>query len=252
MQEMQNSSQEKVNNIHISFDDFEISEESFKPVTKGLGFHQDQKKSSYFKASQVQKSEPVARNTSAQSILNPLSNKNQVQAKTQAPKGLEAFYGNLDNEVPPPIQMKKETIDSKSVKIEEGNVGDTNIFLQFCAYIVDLGLILTSVLAMITLLIFISGLDAQGFLNVVGLNDAIKFGLSFFSIFFILYFTILDLNNSPGKIIFGLKLVRLDKKSPTVYNTFMRSFICLISFFALGLPTILDFQGRLSDTKVIK
>jgi uncharacterized RDD family membrane protein YckC len=252
MQEVQNSSPEKVNDIHLSFDDFEISEDSFKPVTKGLGFHHDQKKSSYFKNQSTPKSEVTNKTMTVQGVLNPLSTKNQNQAKNQAPKGLEAFYSNLDAEVPPPIQMKPETTDSLKLKVSETKKSEANIALQFLAYLIDVGLILTSVLAMVTLLIYISGLNAQSFLNVVGVNDALKFGASFFSIFYVLYFTILDLNSSPGKIIFGLKLMRLDGKAPSVYNTFMRSFICLISFFALGLPMLLDFQGRLSDTKVVK
>jgi uncharacterized RDD family membrane protein YckC len=62
---------------------------------------------------------------------------------------------------------------------------------------------------------------------------------------------VLDLTGSPGKTIMGIRLLKLDNKEVTVKNTFTRSAVSLLSFIALFLPMVIDFQGRLSDTKTV-
>ena len=67
-----------------------------------------------------------------------------------------------------------------------------------------------------------------------------------------MYFSILDLSNSPGKTILGIRLVKSDDTQVSAKQTFTRALITLLSGVALFLPTLLDFQGRLSETKVVK
>ena len=88
--------------------------------------------------------------------------------------------------------------------------------------------------------------------RLISTQDLIVFTSSIFSIYYLLYFTILDLSTSPGKTIMGIRLLRTDNKNVAVKNTFIRALISLVSSVALFLPMLLDFQGRLSDTKVVK
>ena len=50
----------------------------------------------------------------------------------------------------------------------------------------------------------------------------------------------------------GIRLLRTNDKNVEVKHTFTRALISLLSFVALFLPMVIDFQGRLSDTKVVK
>ena len=88
--------------------------------------------------------------------------------------------------------------------------------------------------------------------RIISNQDLIAFTASIFSIYYLLYFTILDLSASPGKTILGLRLIKTDNTSVSVKHTFTRALISLFSSIALFLPMLLDFQGRLSDTKVVK
>ncbi len=72
--------------------------------------------------------------------------------------------------------------------------------------------------------------------------------------FYLFYFTILDRegNKTFGKKIFSLKLQSKFKSNIDLVQSFSRAFISMISFLAFGLPFILDFQGKLTDTLVVK
>jgi len=50
----------------------------------------------------------------------------------------------------------------------------------------------------------------------------------------------------------GIRLLKTDNTNVSVKNTFTRALVSLLSVVALFLPMLLDFQGRLSDTKVVK
>ena len=229
--------------ISLSFDDFELNAESFKPVTKGLGFHQEQKKVS-FKPSIQHKIEK----TNPQAPLHNLLRTNENKIKNQAPSGLEAFYGVK----PAPIQEKmlpeKETILSKPTKVFK----DAAQSDQFIAWIIDIFLIASSVVLTGTLLVLVSGISFNVMIKLVTEQDLILFGSSLFGIYYILYFTILELSTTPGKIIMNLQLVNTDQGPLKIKHTFTRAFVSLLSLLVFCLPMVLDFQGRLSDTKIVK
>jgi hypothetical protein len=78
------------------------------------------------------------------------------------------------------------------------------------------------------------------------------FGASSFSIFYLSYFSILDLQSTPGKSLLNLHLLRENNKEVSLRDSFFRSVITLLSFVTLGLPCLIDFQGKLTDTKVVE
>ena len=251
------SSHKKASPILVNLDEFNISEDSFKPMTKGLGFHQDQKKSSFKPAPKETKVFGSARTQPAASVV--LSSMVGGQAAKfsaqHIPTGLEAFYGAKGN--PGNQESSQKNLETKldlhsevsEYKISTKTASGT---AQFLAWTIDLLVIASFVTVTAVLLVLVSGIQFQMFLRLVSTQDLIIFNSAIFSIYYLLYFTILDLGASPGKTIMGIRLVRADNKNVEVKNTFTRALVSLFSSVALFLPMLLDFQGRLSDTKVVK
>ena len=245
--------------ILVNLDEFNISEDSFKPMSKGLGFHQDQKRSSFTPIPKEVKPFGSARTQpKASTILSSLSGSQASKASAkQMPSGLEAFYGvkgNPGNQ----IQINSQTNLEMNFEIqEESKVAKTSFHSaslgsQFFAWIIDLLVVASFVAVTGVLLVFASGIKFQMLVKIISTQDLVVFTAAIFSIYYLLYFTILDLSASPGKTIMGIRLLRADNKNVTVKNTFTRALVSLFSSIALFLPMLLDFQGRLSDTKLVK
>lgn len=256
--EQQTSSFDKSKHSPIiaNFDDFSINEDSFKPVTKGLGFHPDQKRQTSFKASPKEMTNfktqlATSAKPSAHKLLNDLSNTNKQTTSKVVPSGLEAFYGAQTNSMLTSSEVS-QVLDSKIFEENEVKIVTANSIPQFIAWTIDLSLVLSFAAITTTLLILVSGMSFQAFLSVIPVTDLVTFASVLFSIYYLMYFTVLDLSATPGKTIMGLRLLRSDNKNVSVKNTFSRSIVSLLSFIALFLPMVIDFQGRLSDTKVVQ
>lgn len=235
--------------IQVTLDDFNISEESFKPMTKGLGFHQEQKKASFKPAAKEIKN--LNKEIKAVSLLGPLSKENVAAATKIMPSGLEAFYSakaapSVQNSLENDFDLKVEEKETKT------NVKIAPASLQFFAWAVDVLVVLSFVAVTGALLVLASGIQMDMLIKIIATRDLVLFGSAIFSIYYLLYFTIMDLSASPGKTIFGLRVLKTDNSNVSVKNTFTRAVISLCSSVALFLPMLLDFQGRLSDTKVVK
>ena len=242
--------------IQIDLDEFQISEETFKPMTKGLGFHQETKKSSFKPAPKEVKTFAKAKTTMAPSLAKfqhataPLENTKTGQG--HVPSGLEAFYNKSPLKIEEgDLQLSEiSSIDKKETKHNELKLASP--LIQLIAWIVDILVISSFVILTGVLLILASGIEFNMYSRLISNQDLLIFTSAIFSIYYVLYFTILDLTSSPGKTIFGLRLVKSDFGELSVKNTFIRSIVALFSGVALFLPLLLDFQGRLSDTKVVK
>lgn len=240
------STQKPTQPIQVNLDEFNLDEDSFKPMTKGLGFHHEQKKTSFKVAPKENKTFASAK---TQPMLNSLSAKNTKAIATQhIPSGLEAFYGTQVQTRPAEFFeiATDEKFETKQKTVEASSL------LQFGAWIIDLLVIASFEIITGALLILASGIEFKVLARLVSTQDLIAFSVAIFSIYYLLYFTILDLSASPGKTLFGIRLIKSDKGNVAVKNTFTRSLVSLLSVVALFLPMLLDFQGRLSDTKLVK
>jgi uncharacterized RDD family membrane protein YckC len=123
---------------------------------------------------------------------------------------------------------------------------------QFFAWVIDVLVIASFVALTEALLVLASGIELRMYSRLISSNDLAIFSAAIFSIYYLLYFTILDLSASPGKTVFGIRLAKANGREVSVKHTFLRALISLVSGVALFLPMLLDFQGRLSDTKVVK
>lgn len=245
-------------NIPDFIDDFNIDETSFKPVTKGLGFHQEVKQKQFtpanVMATKLQNETTKTKNV-AKYIASSIDDKKRGDTQTQAisNKGaLAAFYGNtavLEN-----IEVKDNENLKASVFKSEATAKrlEASSYAQFIAYMIDVLLVLSFTIATIAALVLVSRIDYAILLKAISIQDQVIFGSSLFIIYYLLYFTVLDMNASPGKAVMNIRLYTANGKNVGTKHTFMRALITLLSVAALTLPTLLDFQGRLSGSKVFK
>ena len=107
--------------IQINLDEFNICEDSFKPMTKGLGFHQEQKRTTFKPAPKEVKAFGVARSQpKASVVLSTLAGSQaSIAASQHMPSGLEAFYGAKGN---PGNQINNQNITDKKIEINEVKV----------------------------------------------------------------------------------------------------------------------------------
>ena len=236
--------------IKIELDEFQISEDTFKPMTKGLGFHQDTKRTSFTPAPKEFKTFSSAK-SSVNSSLTPIGQVSKKNGVGHLPSGLEAFYGTA------PAAAEASNLFERPVKEEIKSTKTATLksapqALQFLAWTIDLLVIASFVALTGALLVFASGIEFSMYSKLISPQDLAMFTTAIFAIYYLLYFTILDLSATPGKTIFTIRLVKADGGDVSVKHTFTRAMISLFSGVALFLPMLLDFQGRLSDTKVVK
>ena len=244
--------------IKIDLDEFNISEDTFKPMTKGLGFHQDTKRPSFKPAPKEVRAFGSTKSTVNQtlnSIPNSIGAPKSPRAADQIPSGLEAFYGtkptsitDSQNLFEKPIHSNTEIKQEKILSVKKAAPQT----LQLLAWIIDILVIASFVALTGALLVFASGIEFTMYSRLISPKDLGIFTATIFSIYYLLYFTILELSATPGKTIFGIRLVTTSGREVSVKHTFTRALISLFSGVALFLPMLLDFQGRLSDTKVVK
>lgn len=244
--------------IKIDLDEFQISEDTFKPMTKGLGFHQDTKRPSFKPAPKEVKafgSAKSAVNQTLSSIPTSIGAPKSTPSANQMPSGLEAFYGakpvaetDTQNLFEKPLHEKTEIKKEKAISTKKAAPQTA----QFFAWVIDILVIASFVALTGALLVFASGIEFTMYSRLISPKDLGIFATAIFSIYYLLYFTILELSATPGKTIFGIRLVTTSGHEVSVKHTFARALISLVSGVALFLPMLLDFQGRLSDTRVVK
>lgn len=207
----------------------ELDKIEFKAITDGLGFHQNREAG------------VGPRNLPLKSSI-----KRTERTQWQNPgKGeLAAFYNPTANTASAKVQAPIAPVILPEAKME----------IRFAAWLMDFGIILCSFMALLTVLFFFSGLSLSQLESALKLNEFLVYLPLVFSFFYILYFTILDATNkgSFGKSFFGLKLVLEDgNKTPNISVALLRSLVTLSSIIFLGLPTLLDFQDHLGNSKVV-
>jgi uncharacterized RDD family membrane protein YckC len=241
--------------IKVDLDEFQINEDTFKPMTRGLGFHQDTKRPSFKPAPKEVKAFGSAKapvKTSLNSIPTSLTQSKAPAQASHLPSGLEAFYGAKPVVPETPNNLFEKTINEEVKKEKIIAVTNAPQASQFFAWVIDILVIASFVVLTGALLVFASGIEFNMYSRLISNQDLAIFTAAIFSIYYVLYFTILDLSATPGKTIFGIRLVTASGREVSVKHTFGRAIISLLSGIALFLPMLLDFQGRLSDTKVVK
>ena len=242
----------EVPEIKFNIDEFDLENYEFKPLNKGLGFHHSQKEAK--EASKVLRKErpkvstPIRKPLVSKQpeTLRPLpttaidSNSAKISEKNFQ-SGLELFYENESKAPAKEVELPKET---KTI-----NMTKAGMMSSFAAWLVDVMIICTVSLITFSAFALIAGAPFE-------LKAFLKFGRTFlpallvmFSLFFLLYFSVLELGQTFGAQVFGIKVLDQKNKSIGIKKTLLRSFISLISIPLVGFPILMDFHGKLTDTE---
>ncbi len=222
------------------FDDFDDFD--FKPVTKGLGFHHNEKKDAkkYNRVSGLERT--VERKRSAA----PSTPNDHSTAISK--NDLSSFYGDSTPKVEARIEVS--ALNEK----EQSKVSRTNsasMISRLLAWSIDF--VIVSLLLAVTLAGFflLLGVELSQLSKMVGPFDYAIFGGIFFSVFYLSYFSVLDLNGTIGKNIFGI-VVKSEDGRITLGQSLVRSIITLFSVLFIFFPTLIDLQGKMTRTKVVR
>jgi len=217
-------------NVMLTSDDIDFD---FKPITSGLGFHQN-------KTTEIKPTfhESQSLNMNSMPMPAPMARKeNQIYQNE-----LSAFYGRETQTVEPVVAVKKEKIFRLATKSQ-----------RVLAYVLDLGLILSSVALVLTIM---SRLIEKDLIDVWTTypNEITPLVLILFTGFYMMYFSIFEktFQSTLGKNLLGITVVDLDNKNQSFIMLVFRSFISLMNFVSLGLFSYFDLQNKVSNSKVVK
>lgn len=212
-------------------EEFNLEDVNFRPLTKGLGFHQKE----------------------VHKALNPL----KVKVKDEFYKDhnfsikqkshLSSFYQSL----PVTQELQNDPIQEEKIFGKESEQKRYHLHQSF-SFLIDLILIFGLLSTTFLCFFYFSPLDIQRAIDVMSSSTFCFSFLILFSIYYVIYFSFLDILGTPGKLCFGLKVVETNREILTLKHTFLRSIITLSSFLVAFLPLIMDFHGKLSDSKVVK
>lgn len=228
-------SSEKPIKVKFDLDEMDIEEFDFKPVTKGLGFHhKETERASAPRISRPSSSLPIQEKIIAQKITRPTQ-----QFISQAE--LSGLYTAKPTATP----------EVSSLPLSVESVQASN-FARSMAFLVDSSIIISTMGLIFWIASYSLGLQidiVKEFQNVTELSIV---SLLLCSLMFVFYFSILDLGQSPGKSLFNISVQSEKDEDLKISQTFLRSIVTLFSMYMLFLPLILDFQNKLSETKVVK
>ena len=220
----------KKTNVILANDDIDFD---FKPITSGLGFHQN--KTTEIKPT-FQESQSLHMNSMPMPA--PMARKeNQIYQNE-----LSAFYGRETKTAEPVVAFKKEKIFRLATKSQ-----------RVLAYVLDLGLILSSVALVLTIM---SRLIEKDLIEVWATypNEITPLVLILFTGFYMMYFSIFEktIQSTLGKNLLGITVVDLDNKNQSFIMLVFRTFVSLMNFVSLGLFSYFDLQNKVSNSKVVK
>ena len=233
----------------------------FTALTQGLGFHQDDK-NKVINVESPKTAKPSIKSTTLynQNVslkkeldqfdrgdLSPLYNSAGTNKTETHPLFSHTKFDTLKTNL-------KETVIENNLKEEEPKTL-AKIQDQLLAWFIDL-VVITSMLALAICITFATlGIyDLETVSKVFTLAEAATYIAPFFVFFYLFYFTILDRegNSTLGKKILRIRIVSKFDEHLGLTQSFLRAAITLLSSLALGLPLVMDFQGKLTDSMVIK
>lgn len=225
------SNSSKKPKVVVAIDDIDFD---FKPINSGLGFHNN--KTTEIKPAFSESQTMI--NHMATSISVPAARKeNQIYQNE-----LSVFYGREN-----PVQVPADVL-----KVEKA-VRRATKSQRVLAYVLDLGLVLSFVAIVLTVM---SRLIHNDLMEVWAdyPNEITPLVLVLFSGFYMMYFSIFEktTQSTLGKNLLGVTVVDLDNKTQSFTMLMFRSFVSLTNFVSLGLFSYFDLQNKISNTKVVR
>ncbi|HXH73973.1 MAG TPA: RDD family protein [Bacteriovoracaceae bacterium] len=219
-----------------SFDDFD-----FKPITSGLGFHNN--KSPEMKPAFQEKALPTIHATPMNSNIQPARKEMNVYEND-----LSLFYGANKNQAPMGAPAAQPVMEEK----QEKTYPLATRAQRVVAYIMDLAMVASVLGIVLTIMARTISMDLLEVWSAFP-NEITPLVLVLFAGFYVIYFSVFEKGpgSTIGKSIFGLKVVTLSNEPQTFSALVLRSVITLANFLSLGLFAWFDLQNKVTNSKVI-
>ncbi|MBT3234989.1 MAG: RDD family protein [Bdellovibrionales bacterium] len=243
----------------------DLFDPQFKPLTKGLGFNREN-------SHQIRPSMGASRRVGAATQVK----NNRLQLEVEESQldhgnkkplldqrlGLRAFYHEDQDQVvksnsstSPKLDSQQAESEKKSCHISKGEIRPIKraaLFQQLVAWWIDIVAVLTLTVVTLQLSFLLVGVSASFLLSILSIEEVLLHLGTFLSIFYLFYFTFLDTRRTLGKLLMRCYLLSHGNSRISLGQSFIRSLVSLISIFLLGLPLLMDFQGKLSTTKLVR
>ncbi len=255
MERLNHSDAKQRPKMKLDLDEFDLENYELGPLTQGLGLHSVKKKKSVAQFS-PKRTETALNQISASTQQNNLYPQVPLK-KLSEMRHTKPLEPTLVRRHPQQQVFHSSFSDHKRLnktrELQENKLREVGEVDQFCAFFIDVVVLLGVYSGMIMAFTLIAGIPYEWkVLRVFWFQFWPYFSLLGISIF-LFYFTLLDSGGTPGKRIIGLRSVGTkDFKTTNLQQNFCRSFVTLLSFILFGLPFLVDFQGKASHTKLVK
>ena len=239
MKEIDQEISNKIDGL-FSFDDDKYDQVNV--VDKGLGFHH--------KKESLKESGVNVKNLSHKKTNIPLPVVNEIK-EVAMPKTLShRAEGMLDNQLSNIISSDSEKNNS-SDELDDFQLSSVEKVAM--SWAVDFLIILSVLGGTIYFIFNVSGVNFGNPVHLLKRTDFAIFFSSFFVLFYLLYFTVLEMLGSPGRMFFGTRLTSTEEGEPLrSWQTFSRALIILASPFLLLIPLYFGWHDSLSRTSSVE
>jgi uncharacterized RDD family membrane protein YckC len=216
--------------------DFDLDNFDFKPITSGLGFHHETKTDSQEipKVTSLRRERSVA---SPYQVAEP-------QADSFFPSDLESFYSSAS---------KAPSVEKLAARVREVTpLKQASSSVRIAAYLLDLGLIFSSVMLTGLTMTRALGLSLSEVASRYP-NEATPLILTLFVGYYLIYFSVFEKSETStlGKSIFSLRVSALEEEKLTLTKLLLRSSLSLLNFVSLGLFSYYDLHSKVSRSRVV-
>ena len=216
-------------------DEFSIDHLKFRAISTGLGFHQE------VRGSDLKFKRPLR-----SSSVMPARQRTMVPPRHAANTATVAM---------PQIKTsrsvaKVNTPDVAPLLKSQAQVPTTS--WQLTAWLIDVVSVMVCFMFTLGVFFVASGLSFAQFLGFMQRQDFQIFAATLLAIYYVIYFSILDLVGSFGKSYLGISVVQTNGQRPRFRHTLLRTLVVMGSWCLLGIPCLFDVQGKLSKTKLLR
>ena len=211
---------------------------------KGLGFHAPKKRD---EKKIAQKKSFKLNNQVFQ------GQKNISQMSVPKTKSDDTFAGeasvdlNIFNQVGQNNEVKISSLEEEKVQLNPSKPDKV-----FFAWFVDTLIVLLVIAAAMIMLFTLTGIPLSNLSQFLSHKSSIGFVSLFFLVFYLIYFSILDLGTSPGKALLGTSIESTNESQLRLSQTFTRALIQITSIFFLFIPLYFGLHNEWSQTRSVE
>ena len=222
---------------------FDLGDDNFdfKPMTEGLGFNDN----SIYNGKDLK----VSGFKNVEIIDLPVRSKEELLSQMSS-RALPKSQQVIDKSSLQSVYQSTQKQSTKE-KTKRARLTEASQLQKLLAWTVDIFIITFIFLIMGFATKTILSVSWRELIQISSSLDLKVISLMLFLTIYMIYFTILDLGTTVGKDLLSIR-VKKSRGKVSIIDTFFRTFLTMFSFFTFGLASALDFQGKLTDTKVIK